>query len=88
MINSKTNLKHRLMAVRFAIWDLHLYLDTHMGDCTAMELIEEYKKKYEPYCRNISVSTAPSQQKEKKAKNGYAHPFRGLTRGVITDVSI
>ncbi len=44
MINTKTNLKHRIMAVRFAIWDLHLYLDTHMGDCTAMELIEKYKK--------------------------------------------
>ena len=46
MINTKGNLKHRLMAVRFAIWDLHLYLDTHMGDCTALELVDEYKKKY------------------------------------------
>ena len=46
MINTKSNLKHRLMAVRFAIWDLHLYLDTHMGDCAATELIESYKKKY------------------------------------------
>ena len=46
MINTKSNLKHRLMAVRFAIWDLHLYLDTHRGDCTAMELVENYKKKY------------------------------------------
>ena len=44
MINTKTNLRHRIMAIRFAIWDLHLYLDTHMGDCTALELTEKYKK--------------------------------------------
>lgn len=47
MINTKSNLKHRLMAIRFAIWDLHLYLDTHPGDCAATELIEKYKKQYE-----------------------------------------
>ena len=45
------------MAVRFAIWDLHLYLDTHMGDCTAMELVEDYKKKYEALPRFCKLLT-------------------------------
>ncbi len=45
MIN-KNSLKHRIMAIRFAIWDLHLYLDTHCGDVQATELLEKYKEKY------------------------------------------
>lgn len=45
MIN-KRSLKHRLMAIRFAIWDLHLYLDTHCGDMKARELMERYIEKY------------------------------------------
>ena len=34
------------MAVRFAIWDLHLYLDTHCEDGTAEELLKKYKEQY------------------------------------------
>ena len=58
MINTK-NLKHRLMAVRFALWDLHLYTDTHGCDCETRkltetlrrqcdELLKEYECKYGP----------------------------------------
>lgn len=43
---SRNNLKHQLMAVRFSMWDLHLYLDTHPCDETAAELLERYKEKY------------------------------------------
>lgn len=46
MINTKSNLKHRLMAIRFAIWDLHLYLDTHCQDTTVEELLRKYKEQY------------------------------------------
>ena len=46
MLNTKNNLKHRIMAIRFAIWDLHLYLDTHCGDYTAAELIKKYQQQY------------------------------------------
>lgn len=45
MINTK-NLQHRLMAIKFAIWDLHLYLITHPDDCEAMEIMKDYKEKY------------------------------------------
>lgn len=34
------------MAIRFAIWDLHLYLDTHCGDVTAEELLKKYMAQY------------------------------------------
>ena len=69
MINTKSNLKHRLMSVRFAIWDLHLYLDTHMGDCAATELIESYKKKYlellQEYICQYGSLTAGGEKSEK-----------------------
>lgn len=44
MINTK-NLKHELMAVKFAIWDLHLYCVTHPEDYEAKKKIREYKEK-------------------------------------------
>ena len=40
------NLKCRFMAIRFSIWDLHLYLDTHPGDTQAMQLLEQYEAQY------------------------------------------
>ncbi len=45
MINTK-NLKHKLMAVRFAIWELQLYLDTHFCDSEAMCLMNSYREQY------------------------------------------
>lgn len=47
MTTNTNSLKFRFMATRFAIWDLHLYLDTHPDDCKARELLEKYYEKYE-----------------------------------------
>lgn len=46
MTMNQNNLRHRLMMLRFSMWDLHLYLDTHPCDKTAAELLEKYKEKY------------------------------------------
>ncbi len=46
MTSDKNNLKFRLKAIRFSMWDLHLYLDTHPCDETAAELLENYRQKY------------------------------------------
>lgn len=46
-MNANANsLTRRLMEIRFSMWDLHLYLDTHPCDKTAMQLLEKYKEKY------------------------------------------
>ncbi len=45
MISTK-NLQHKVMALRFTIWELHLYLVTHPEDCEAMEMMKAYKEKY------------------------------------------
>ena len=43
------SLRYRLMAIRFSIWDLHLYLDTHPDDRQAAKLLQ----KYEAQCREL-----------------------------------
>lgn len=45
MINMN-NCLHNIMALRFAIWDLHLYLDTHPDDEEKLCLLNSYKEKY------------------------------------------
>lgn len=32
----------QLSAAKFAMWELHLYLDTHPNDCDMIELWKEY----------------------------------------------
>ncbi|MDD6021244.1 MAG: spore coat protein CotJB [Acutalibacteraceae bacterium] len=41
MMNNNS-LPCQLSAVRFAMWDLHLYLDTHPNDCAMTDLWNEY----------------------------------------------
>lgn len=38
----RNRLLRRLQAVRFAAWELHLYLDTHPCDQTANEMFRKY----------------------------------------------
>ena len=35
-----------LSAVQFAMWELHLYLDTHLEDIGALKLHRKYEEKY------------------------------------------
>lgn len=53
-MNERKKLLLRLSASQFALWELHLYLDTHPCDRTAAEMCEKYstetaalKKEYE-----------------------------------------
>lgn len=40
------NLSTNLSAVQFAMWELHLYLDTHPEDISALKLYNKYEEKY------------------------------------------
>ena len=40
------NFLSNFMAIRFAMWDLHLYLDTHPDDEEKLCLLNSYKEKY------------------------------------------
>ena len=45
-MNNSNSLKLRFMAIRFAMWDLHLYLDTHPNDTAAKQLLNKYEEQY------------------------------------------
>lgn len=81
MINTKSNLKHRLMAVRFAIWDLHLYLDTHCGDEEAMALIKRYTEKYRELLREYQCKYGPLTADEGHGAPWIKTPFPWVNSG-------
>lgn len=43
---NKNELARSFSAAQFAMWDLHLYLDTHPADLAAVGLYNKYYKKY------------------------------------------
>lgn len=53
------SLKCRFMAIRFSIWDLHLYLDTHPNDTQAMQLLEQYEAQYVEIRRQYEEQYGP-----------------------------
>ena len=44
---TKALLSQQIDAVQFAMWELHLYLDTHPDDISALALFKKYEEKSE-----------------------------------------
>lgn len=81
MTLNQNSIRHRLMMLRFSMWDLHLYLDTHPCDETAMCLLDKYKEKYvralEEYERTIGPLTHSSASGEAWIKGPWPWDNRG-----------
>lgn len=45
-MNKREKLLRSLSSVQFALWELHLYLNTHPQDMEALALHEQYEIKY------------------------------------------
>ena len=45
-MSKKEKLLRSLSSAQFALWELHIYLDTHPTDMEAISLHEKYEKKY------------------------------------------
>ena len=45
-MSDRSNLLKKLAASKFAMVDLHLYLDTHPSDLQALALYKKYESKY------------------------------------------
>lgn len=43
-MTDKESLMRKICANQFAMWELHIYLDTHPGDCEAAAKLEAYQK--------------------------------------------
>ena len=56
---NRESIKYRFMAVRFMIWDLHLYLDTHPDDTQAAGLLQQYASQYSELLREYEQKYGP-----------------------------
>ena len=45
-MNNKESLLRRLSAAQFAVWEMHLFLDTHPCDAAAIEAYNNYYTRY------------------------------------------
>ncbi len=43
--NAEIILRRRISAMKFACWELHLFLDTHPNNCEAARRLEEYRQR-------------------------------------------
>jgi spore coat protein JB len=58
-MNKKEKLLRSLSAVQFALWELHLYLNTHPADLEAIALHEQYSVKFEKLRREYEEQYGP-----------------------------
>ena len=58
-MNKKEKLLRSLSAVQFALWELHLYLDTHPADMEAISLHEQYGIKLNKLRREYEEAYGP-----------------------------
>lgn len=80
MINNGSCL-HRLMAVRFAIWDLHLYLDTHPEDEEKLCLMNSYKEKYRTLLSEFESQYGPLNAETASGCSWLKTPFPWVKGG-------
>ncbi len=53
------NMKNAMSAVQFAMWELHLYLDTHPQDLSALKMYNKYEEKYEAMLKEYESKYGP-----------------------------
>jgi spore coat protein JB len=46
-MNDKQKLLQKIRSVDFAMWELHIFLDTHPNDTDALSLYNKYQKKHD-----------------------------------------
>jgi len=43
-MTDQERLMQKISSYQFSMWELHIFLDTHPGDCEAAKKLEEYRK--------------------------------------------
>ena len=81
MTNTKNSLRHRLMSVRFAMWELHLYLDTHCSDMQAAELLNKYTEKYRELLKEYECKYGPISAMDGYGAMWLKSPFPWVNSG-------
>lgn len=58
-MSREKNLLNRLSAVQFALWETHMFLDTHPGNKEARRMHESYQKKFEALRKEYEETCGP-----------------------------
>lgn len=61
-MSEQETLMRRINAYRFATWELHIFLDTHPGDCKAAKQQEEYRRMAEELTAQYEAAYGPMNQ--------------------------
>ena len=80
-MSKEERLLRQLSATQFALWELHLYLDTHPSDMDALRLHEQYedklKKLKDEYESNYGPLTSCEGEGVEWLKNPWPWDVRG-----------
>ena len=52
-------LRRRINAIKFASWELHLFLDTHPNNCDAARKLEEYRRQLDTLTKEFEDIFGP-----------------------------
>ena len=58
-MNEEQALRRRIGAVKFACWELHLFLDTHPNNCDAARKLEEYRRQLDTLTKEFEDKFGP-----------------------------
>ena len=58
-MSKREKMLRSLSAAQFALWELHVYLDTHPTDLEAVALHEKYEKKYRSLKQDYESAFGP-----------------------------
>ena len=58
-MSKRETLLRKLSTAQFALWELHLYLNTHPTDLEALAMHERYEIKYAKLKTNLRRPTGP-----------------------------
>lgn len=74
---TKALLSQQIDAVQFAMWELHLYLDTHPDDISALALFKKYEEKTKSSLPNMKKPAGRFTQIQTPAYHGSKIRGRG-----------
>ena len=58
-MNEEQALRRRINAIKFASWELHLFLDTHPNNCEAARKLEEYRRQLDTLTKEFEDKFGP-----------------------------
>lgn len=63
--SAEMSMRRRIHAMRFACWELHLFLDTHPNNCEAARRLEEYRQRLEKLIKEYEEQCGPLNESSK-----------------------